>query len=366
LGKFSVKHAVLFVMTVAVAATGDRFVRAQSSPGAPNAQVLIDRYAAGEHEAVARELAAVRDFEALRKSLEKLLPGWTTTAGASERPRRTITAASLLLEVTHAGLETDWIQLKTLVELGCRMLHAGSVPSEAERLWMLASVALGGGGRDAAFLIGGPEAITGSASVREHLNHARRRFPGESRFSLAAAMAEEIRSAGEPSRDRTRASSQIEQLQAVLRRNTIQRFMKVAGIPALAAEAEMHIGYLWFQFRNGAEALKHLRIAHERSADPYVTYLAHFFAGRVLLEEKRMALAEAAFRDALATLPGTQSASQALAALLFIDGRRDEAYALIETSYNQRPLQPDPWRLYGYGDYRRWPALILQLREAIK
>lgn len=353
-------------MAVAVAATGGRFVRAQSSAGAPDAQALLDRYAAGEHEAVARELAAVRDFEALRKSLEKLLPGWTTSAGATEKPRRTITAASLLLEVTHAGLETDWIQLKTLVELGCRMLRADSAPSEVERLWMLASVALGGGGREATFLIGGPAPGTGNAPVREHLNHARKRFPGEPRFSLAAAMAEEIRSAGEPSRDRTRANSQVEQLEAVVRRNTIQRFMKVAGIPAVAAEAEMHIGYLWFQFRNGAEALKHLKIAHERSTDPYVTYLAHFFAGRVLLEEKRVALAEAAFRDALATVPGTQSASEALAALLFVDGRRDEAYALIETSYNQRPLPPDPWRLYGYGDYRRWPALIRQLREAIK
>ncbi len=142
--------------------------------------------------------------------------------------------------------------------------------------------------------------------------------------------------------------------------------MKVAGTPAVAAEAEMHIGYLWFQFRKGGEALKHLKIAHERSTDPYVTYLAHFFAGRVLLEEKQVALAEAAFRDALATLPGTQSASEALAALLFADGRREEAYSLIETSFSQRPLPPDPWRLYGYGDYRRWPALIRQLREAIK
>ena len=85
-----------------------------------------------------------------------------------------------------------------------------------------------------------------------------------------------------------------------------------------------------------------------------------------MLREKQDVLAEQAFRDALAVLPGTQSASQALATLLFIRGQTDDAYTLLEASFSHRPLLPDPWRLYGYGDFRRLSARRDQLRAALQ
>ena len=359
-GAWVVPVALVLCLEI-VSVSSDRLVRAQQPAAAPDAVMLLDRYAGGAHEAVAREMAAVRDFEALRKQLEKVVPGWITSAGADETRRRALVAGTLLLEVVHAGLQTDWGQLKLLIEVGCRLLRTHSVPAEAERLWMLSSIALGQGARDATFLIGG-----GPAVPREHLNHARSRVPDEPRLRLAAAVAEEFRAGSEPPRSVTRVSPLVDQTEAVRKRETIRHFLKLAEAPSLTAEAELHAGYLWLQHGNRREALNHLRIASERSTDPYVTYLAHFFTGRVLLAEKQVALAEAAFRQALATLPGTQSASEALAALLFVDGRRDEAYQLIETSFSHRPLPPDPWRLYGYGDFRRWPDLVRQLREAIR
>ena len=146
---------------------------------------------------------------------------------------------------------------------------------------------------------------------------------------------------------------------------TINGLAVLTKVPAVSAEAELHVGYLLFQIGDRKQALTHLRLA-DQTTDAFVRYLSRFLAGRILLREKQDELAEQAFRDALAVLPGTQSASQALATLLFIRGRSDDAYTLMEASFSHRPLLPDPWRLYGYGDFRRWSTLRDQLRAVLK
>jgi tetratricopeptide (TPR) repeat protein len=106
--------------------------------------------------------------------------------------------------------------------------------------------------------------------------------------------------------------------------------------------------------------------AADLSDDPFVSYLAQFLSGRTYALLGRGDQAEAAFRRALEILPNTQSASEALSAQLFSRGRPDEAYALIERSFVARQRPADPWRLYGYGDFRMWPGLIERLRAALK
>jgi len=337
----------------------DRALARPQVPARPDATALLQRYAGGEHAAVARELSRVSDFGLLRKDLEKSVPVWVAQGAPGQRRRQNLVAATFLLEVLYAGLETEWRQLRPLLELGCGLAQEDSPADAAERLWLLASIALAGGARDAVLLLGG------DVSMRGHLAHARGRFPDEARFLLADPVAREFQLPAEPPRSGDDGNLYTQTARGHKRELTNQ-FAKVATNPAVAAEAEMRSGYLWFQLGNNREALARLKISDERSTDPYVTYLARFLAGRVLQKEKQPALAEQAYRSALDAMAGIQSASETLAALLFVDGRADEAYTVVARSFERRPLPADPWRLIGYGDFRRFPGLLDQLREAIK
>jgi hypothetical protein len=352
--------AILVGLATLLAPDRDRALARSQTPAGPDGTALLQRYAAGEHAAVARELARVSDSVLLRKDLEKSVPAWVARSAPGQRRRQNLVAATFLLEVLYAGLETEWRQLRPLLELGCGLAREVGPADPAERLWQLASIALADGARDALLLLGG-----NLVSLRGHLTHARARFPDEARFLLADPVAREFLLPGEPPRsgDDGNLNSQIARGQ---KRELTNQFAKLATNPAVAAEAEMRSGYLWFQLGNNPEALARLKVSDERSTDSYVTYLARFLAGRVLQKEKQPALAEQAYRSALDAMAGIQSASQALAALLFVDGRADEAYAVVAQSFERRPLPADPWRLIGYGDFHRFPGLLDQLREAIK
>jgi len=351
--------AILLSLALLLPPHPDRALARPQVPASPDATALLQRYAAGEHAAVARELARVSDFSLLRKDLEKSVPAWVARSPAGQRRRQNLVAATFLLEVLNAGLETEWRQLRPLLELGCGLAQGAGLPDAEERLWLLASIALAGGARDAFLLLGEP------GSGRGHLAHARGRVPDEVRLLLADPVAREFLLPAEPPRSGDDGNLNSQTARGHKRELTSQ-FAKIATIPAIAAEAEMRSGYLWFQLGNNREALAHLKIADERSTDPYVTYLARFLAGRVLQKEQQPVLAEQAYRSALDTMAGIQSASEALAALLFVDGRADEAYTVVGRSFERRPLPADPWRLIGYGDFRRFPGLLDQLRETIK
>ena len=73
-----------------------------------------------------------------------------------------------------------------------------------------------------------------------------------------------------------------------------------------------------------------------------------------------------AYRRALTAMPHVQSATMALSARLFLDEKPGEAYQLLNASLTEKHRTPDPWRLFGYGDYRFWPDLIGQLRAGIR
>ena len=105
--------------------------------------------------------------------------------------------------------------------------------------------------------------------------------------------------------------------------------------------------------------------ADERTREPYVAYLARYFAGQARERLKQLPEAERAYRGALAATPRAQSASFALSALLGSHGRRTEAAALIDAALTANPIAFDPWRAYGEADARFWPVLIAQLHEEI-
>jgi tetratricopeptide (TPR) repeat protein len=344
----------------------------------PNATIaLLDRYARGEHDAVARELAASPDFARIHQDLEKLGRAWTTPAGASASQvrRRQLVAASFALE---AAAPRFWPEdVDPLVEWGCALLRSAP-PDDAERAWQLAAVTIFGRARDDGSIVtrAGPGAPLGSRKLPpsravNHVAHAQLRFPGEPRFRLAAAMLLEVAGDTEPPRDAEWIATDLlpKNSSEAIRRATADRaihaFEPLTATPALRAEAELHIGYLRMVLHEPAAALPHLTQARE-SGDPFIRYLAIFLNGRAAEMLGRPADAEAQYRAALTVMPHAQSASEALAARVFLDGKPDEAYALAEDALSARPLRDDPWHLFGYGDFRFIPELMADLRKVLQ
>ena len=78
-----------------------------------------------------------------------------------------------------------------------------------------------------------------------------------------------------------------------------------------------------------------------------------------------LAAAETEYRAALEARPRAQSATLALAALMYGRGDANTAYALTAVSIEAQPPAPDPWRQFMYGDFPRLPGLIAEMRKAI-
>jgi len=94
-----------------------------------------------------------------------------------------------------------------------------------------------------------------------------------------------------------------------------------------------------------------------------VRYLVDLGRGKVLHWLGRLDEAEAAFRAALTTWPGAQSARISLMTLLATGGVRPEAAALAEAVETAPDAQLDPWWTYWLGDARVYPDIIARLRE---
>ena len=92
--------------------------------------------------------------------------------------------------------------------------------------------------------------------------------------------------------------------------------------------------------------------ATRASEDREIRYLTDLFRGQILRAMGRSDEAVAAFRAALVTWPGAQSARVALMTLLVNRGERDEAAALAEATQTASDNEFDPWWTYWLGDFR--------------
>ena len=207
------------------------------------------------------ELARVRDFGALKDDLARLIPDRMKRAAADERRRDALVAAAFVLEVLSAGFEMEWRQLAPLLEVACQLIRSRGPADDAERVWMLGSIALAAGARDRILL-------------DAHLPHARARFPAEPRFQLAEATAAELGSDHESMPIGTGATPAW----LARKRIVINGLAALTKVPAISAEAELHVGYLLFQIGDRKQALAHLRLA-DQTTDAFVRYLSRFLAG---------------------------------------------------------------------------------------
>jgi len=244
-----------------------------------------------------------------------------------------------------------WSPAPLLLEWGCQRIRESATPGPTERRWQFAALGVAERSEDPQFLVGDPRRglgvdageILNEQTEIHHLAHARARFPAETRFQLAEGVARY--------RDWPDDARKV--------------FSALEDDPEVGAEALIRGGQLWLDRQAFDEAYERFNRAERQTRDPYVMYLAEYLRGVGLTRQRLPVKAEAAWRLAIRSWPGGQSASIALAALLARTGRSAEARRLIGASVNVDQPRPDPWREFGHGDDRFWSDLITRLRLEI-
>jgi tetratricopeptide (TPR) repeat protein len=336
---------------------------------APQIIALLDRYDAGEFNAVVDAFAGIDDVEDARKTLEKHGAAWTEALGPAAVPRRRLVAATFALEFANARMTDEWARLRSLVEWGCGLVRSGP-PTDGERAWQLASIAIAQRAADWD-LLRDKDARTPRGFVRakwprgDHARHAVEQFPGDPEVAFAREQVEAALAlppwprgglrppvlAGNHSFD-------------VLAKSAVEGLQPFLETPPQREEAYLWIGLLQsLSLGRPGDGLAHLAIASQ-SRDPFIVYLAHYAAGRLAAEAGRPTDAIRHYRAALDALPGAQSASLSLASLLFMAGSADEAYEVMRHSLDA-PVILDPFKYYGFGSYRRLHGYLQSLRARL-
>jgi tetratricopeptide (TPR) repeat protein len=331
---------------------------------------FLDKYERGDDSAVLS--LANSDVEYLSREMVRRGEEWINAGGRDARARRRLLAATFGLELAGARFEEKWYEVRHLIEWGCNLLRKDP-PREAERLWYVASISLADGARDQLLLIGARPDLP----MASHVGHAHKRFPDDARFPFATRVNDESR-VDEPKREETweseaslkkRAPFELEARTKLSSRVLVRRYVDRLGEfrddPMLGTEAHLRAGRLLYVLHEPAQALLHFTEVMRRTDDPVFVHLAHLFSARAFLQRGERDRAAAAFRQSLEVVPGAQAASMELAALLFAEGRPGAAYAVINASFAVEPQPRDPWRLYGYGTFRFWPAHIAALRREV-
>jgi hypothetical protein len=321
---------------------------------------VLTLYDVGEYEVVARGLRAsiAGDPDRTIKLLTREAEAWIALTGPSEAPRRRLVAATFALELGLAGVDTQWEFTKQAVEWACGVLRRAGKPTEVERQWHLAALAL----LEATFQ---PTSLTVQApeagSLSPHIRHVTDRFPGEPRLALARALPDEH----EYWKQRIAIVNGIPVVNEKVASVAIPALERAAKHPDTRAEARLRLGHLEYRRGNLAQALAHLAAAAEGDDDPTRTYLAHLFAGWVHEKAGRPNDAIESFRQSLAAVNGL-SAALGLGVRLYEQDNREEADALVKAALEPATAVPDPWKVYAYGDFRRFPYLLARLRARLQ
>lgn len=339
----------------------------------PEAEVVLERYLGGEFDAAVTQLRAGRSLADAAKSLMRGADRWIEL-GRDNRIRRSGAVAALALElVASARGDTfyDFRTNRTLLEWACQRWERQQ-PSEAERMFHLASIALYQGMRDDLILTNPhPERYRNwvGGTRGQHVRHAAARFPHEARFKLAWATAEPVSvfiastpiAPGElnPGNRRFVADDPIAVIEA---QNTRRALGLLVSDPAVGAEARLRRGVVAFIMDAPADARGDFEQA-ATSDDPFVNYLAHLMLGTIHERSGDSARALHHFLQAFETIPA-RAAALAYAAALVKTGRVDDGTELIERWLRSTP-PPDPWRIYSLRDYRFFDAYRDRMRRLV-
>ena len=143
----------------------------------------------------------------------------------------------------------------------------------------------------------------------------------------------------------------------------VSRYEQAMKFPETETEARVRAARFLYAMGQHEKGLAMLGSATAAGKDLEIRYCAQLVRGQLLRATGRNDDAAAAFRAALAVVPGAQSARVALMTLLVSQGKHDEAAALAEAVQTASRDQYDPWWTYWLGDYRVYPAILDKLRE---
>ncbi|MEX2273608.1 MAG: hypothetical protein WD690_19235 [Vicinamibacterales bacterium] len=327
----------------------------------PPARQLFELYLKGDHAAAVAPLGTARNVASIARDMVSEGEEWIEEgASPAEIERRRLVAAALALEFTVLRMEDEWYILRPLIEWGCVQLVKGP-PGDRELAWQRASLAAIQGARDDAFARRPPVSAErpDAPFSADHVAHAALRFPSDPAVLFAQGFFAEFQV---PVEGRMRTIDVDTADRAAAR--AIEFYRRAGEDPAFRHESALAIGYIQLRMKRLDAVLPELAVAAE-STDPFVRYLAHLFRGRTLAQLGGVDEAMAAYRAALAVIPNAQSASIALAAMLHAADQPDPAIDIMTKSFAARPAE-DPWREYGFGQFRHWTRYRDQMREAAR
>jgi tetratricopeptide (TPR) repeat protein len=145
--------------------------------------------------------------------------------------------------------------------------------------------------------------------------------------------------------------------------DVLARYDEAVTRPQVAAEAGIRSAWLDYRIGNYADAIARLDAADRQPADRVVRFFGQFVRGQVQQARSESDAAEAAYRSALVSWPGAQSARVSLMTLLLTHGQRGEAEQLADAIQAAPDNQIDPWWVYWQGAYRGFDGLMARLEE---
>ena len=354
-------------------------VSAGGQASGPELGALFDAYYGGNYDEAVAKAAALPDLGPLRVRFVQDTPGWIAADPANIASRRAAVAA-FLVELTAARLESDWGRLSDLIEWTCAQVLRAGPPTEFERQWHLATTALAGRARTRLWLLGPYARLPHQKPLKRkpqkddppsplHLLHAIERFPDDPDFQLARVIAWTWGRDSEPMRnirpdwqrniDRW-APSRAPQLEA------LTAYQALLEVPNVAAEAHLRAGMIYVTVGDHAAALRAFEAAQPIAERAPLRYLSHFLAARSLELLKRPDDAVAQYQRALELIPGAESATIALASLLFTRGEMEGSTGMIDKVFEHALRGDDPGRLAGYGFYMYWPEIKTAMRAELR
>jgi VWFA-related protein len=298
----------------------------------PDVQSLADTFDRGRYDVFERTMAESKDLAGVIRGFRMSDTPWPND------PKRT---AVFALEMAFAGLRSDNVYAREeagrlLGEYHTRVRQPNGADA-FECAWFLTeATALEG-----LFL---PE------NALLFIPRALQRCPSSPRLHLAYAFVSEqqwLRGGMTP-------AQQLE---------VVTRYEEAIKFPETEAEARVRAARYLYSLGNYDRALTMLTAATLQSPDKEIRYFADLARGQILRALGRSDEAAAAFKSALTTWPGAQSARVALMTLLVNRGERDQAAAMAEAVQTASDNDFDPWWTYWLGDFRGYPQVLDKLRE---
>jgi len=319
----------------------------------------LELYELGDPEVI-KLVATPRQIGSIELELIKGAPAWIKANGPREAPRRRLVAATFAIEAARHGLETidGWRSL-TLMEWASTELRVDRTPLPAERFWRIAVVAMLAdwlGQFPVTSITAGETPLTW---FEKHLGFSEQRFPKDPRWLMARAFITELRAI------QSFLQRPLLEGKVLIPNDVVLLYEAAAKTPAVEAEANIRLGYIWLTGGEPDRAIDLLTRAATSTDENDLQYLAHLIRGWALTRLGRHGDAVAAFRRAHESQKDGQTAVLWLANGLFLQGQREEAVSLIDGSLKSA-TETDPWHVYYRGPFRLWPSMIQQLREAIR